>query len=117
MNIKFHTNLFKIFCVLGERRATPINNSIVVAEASTTSLDEIVIKSRGRRSLPVKWSPIPIESPQKVSLDMLNRKSPKKGLIALRSSPRKRLQLNDPSPADLLHSRKVIKLIVCINKF
>ncbi|KAL7642546.1 UNVERIFIED_CONTAM: hypothetical protein RMT77_007107 [Armadillidium vulgare] len=73
---------------------------------SKPSPDEIVIKGRGRRSLPLKWSPIPIESPQKTPLSSLIRKSPKKGVITLRSSPRKRLQLNDDPTSDLIQNRK-----------
>lgn len=92
------------------RQARPsLMNSVSNLQSSNPSPDEIVIKGRGRRSLPLKWSPIPIESPQKTPSSSLARKSPKKGLIALRSSPRKRLQLNDSLSNDLAHSRKVRK--------
>lgn len=66
------------------------------------SPDEMVIAQRGRRRLPVTWSPdmdarIPIMSPNK-------ERTPVKypSTIVLRSTPRKRLLLNDsldtPSP-------------------
>ena len=65
----------------------------------------MIIRGRGRRSLPLEWSPIPImDSPQKRQDRTPIKRSPGKGLFVLRSSPRKRLQLND---AELVHSRKV----------
>ncbi|KAG0717696.1 hypothetical protein GWK47_000848 [Chionoecetes opilio] len=72
----------------------------------TPSPDELVIRERGRRSLPIEWSPIPIESPIKRNDKTPIKRSPGKGLIVLRSSPRKRLQLSDASPKELLESRR-----------
>ncbi|XP_045120288.1 uncharacterized protein LOC123509799 isoform X3 [Portunus trituberculatus] len=72
----------------------------------TPSPDELIIRERGRRSLPIEWSPIPIESPIKRTDKTPIKRSPTKGLIALRSSPRKRLQLSDASPKEILESRQ-----------
>ncbi|KAK3890866.1 hypothetical protein Pcinc_005224 [Petrolisthes cinctipes] len=70
----------------------------------TPSPDELVIRDRGRRSLPIEWSPIPIESPIKRQTPI--KRSPTKGMIILRSSPRKRLQLTDTPSKDLLENRR-----------
>lgn len=72
----------------------------------TPSPDELIIRGRGRRSLPIEWSPIPIESPIKRTDKTPIKRSPGKGLIILRSSPRKRLQLSDASPKELMESRR-----------
>ena len=78
----------------------------------TPSPDEMIIRGRGRRSLPLEWSPIPVmESPQKRQDKTPVKRLPGKSLIVLRSSPRKRLQLNDSSHAELMENRKVIILI------
>ncbi|XP_071541448.1 uncharacterized protein [Panulirus ornatus] len=74
----------------------------------TPSPDELIIRGRGRRSLPLEWSPIPIESPIKRTEKTPIKRSPGKGMIVLRSSPRKRLQLNDTPPKDLLENRRKI---------
>lgn len=81
-------------------------NSASSDQVSYPSPDEIIIKGRGRRSLPIKWSPIPIESPKKTPLLSQVTKLPRKDGLILRSSPRKRLQLND-SFEDLVQSRRV----------
>lgn len=73
----------------------------------TPSPDELIIRGRGRRSLPIEWSPIPVESPIKRTDKTPIKRSPNKGLIILRSSPRKRLQLSDASPKELMESRRV----------
>ncbi|KAK7020682.1 hypothetical protein SK128_007727, partial [Halocaridina rubra] len=74
----------------------------------TPSPDELIIRSRGRRSLPLEWSPIPIESPVKRSEKTPIKRSPGKGLITLRCSPRKRLQLTDTPPKDLVETRRMM---------
>lgn len=74
----------------------------------TPSPDELIIRGRGRRSLPLEWSPIPIESPIKRSEKTPIKRSPGKGMIVLRSSPRKRLQLTDTPPRDLMESRRMM---------
>ncbi|XP_037796171.1 uncharacterized protein LOC119591497 [Penaeus monodon] len=74
----------------------------------TPSPDELVIRGRGRRSLPLEWSPIPIESPVKRMEKTPLKRSPGKGMIVLRSSPRKRLQLSDTPPKELLESRRMM---------
>ncbi|XP_064087604.1 uncharacterized protein LOC135202251 isoform X1 [Macrobrachium nipponense] len=74
----------------------------------TPSPDELIIRGRGRRSLPLEWSPIPIESPIKHSEKTPIKRSPGKGMIVLRSSPRKRLQLTDTPPSDLKEGRRMI---------
>ena len=65
------------------------------------SPDELVIIQRGRRRMPVSWSP-DIDS-RKRENNTLSRErtpvkqpSPSKSTIVLRSTPRKRLLLNDP---------------------
>lgn len=74
----------------------------------TPSPDELIIRNRGRRSLPLEWSPIPMESPQKRLEKTPVKGSPRKGLIVLRSSPRKRLNLCDTPPKDLLDNRRML---------
>lgn len=81
------------------------------------SPDELIIRGRGRRSLPLEWSPIPIESPTKRSERTPIKRSPGKGMIVLRSSPRKRLQLNDTPPKDLMENRrKMIQMSPIVKK-
>jgi len=74
----------------------------------TPSPDELIIRNRGRRSLPLEWSPIPMESPQKRLEKTPVKGSPRKGLIVLRSSPRKRLNLSDTPPKDLQDNRRML---------
>lgn len=63
------------------------------------SPDEMVIQQRGRRHLPVTWSP-DIEQSKQNGVSTRDRTpvkaSPAKSTIVLRSTPRKRLLLNDP---------------------
>ncbi|XP_042219907.1 uncharacterized protein LOC121864809 isoform X2 [Homarus americanus] len=82
----------------------------------TPSPDELVIRGRGRRSLPLEWSPIPIESPIKRTEKTPIKRSPGKGMIVLRSSPRKRLQLNDTPPRDLLDHRRMMQMSPIMKK-
>ncbi|XP_076029355.1 uncharacterized protein LOC143018116 isoform X2 [Oratosquilla oratoria] len=72
------------------------------------SPDELIIRGRGRRSLPIEWSPIPIESPKKWSDKTPIKRSPGKGMILLRTSPRKRLQLGDSPPKELFENRRML---------
>ncbi|KAK6621081.1 hypothetical protein RUM43_011387 [Polyplax serrata] len=82
------------------------------------SPEELVIQQRGRRRLPVTWSPDIDETkregpvakdrtPVKSSL----RDTPIKTSIVLRSSPRKRLLLNDPKELCLSSPEKLMKKI------
>ncbi|XP_045596019.1 uncharacterized protein [Procambarus clarkii] len=82
----------------------------------TPSPDELIIRGRGRRSLPLEWSPIPIESPIKRSEKTPIKRSPGKGMIVLRSSPRKRLQLNDTPPKDLMEHRRMMQMSPIVKK-
>jgi hypothetical protein len=63
------------------------------------SPDEMVIQQRGRRRLPATWSP-DIEQSKQNGVSTHDRTpvkaSPAKSTIVLRSTPRKRLLLNDP---------------------
>jgi len=63
------------------------------------SPDEMVIQQRGRRRLPATWSP-DIEQSKQNGVSNHDRTpvkaSPAKSTIVLRSTPRKRLLLNDP---------------------
>nr|CAD7257508.1 unnamed protein product [Timema shepardi] len=62
------------------------------------SPDELIIQQRGRRRIPVTWSPdIDSKKDRGNSEDHTPQKcSPSKTTIVLRSTPRKRLLLNDP---------------------
>jgi hypothetical protein len=72
------------------------------------SPDELIIQQRGRRKIPATWSPdvkrdrTPVKLPQ----------SPNKSSIVLRSTPRKRLLLGDPSdpPSPEKSPRKVSRV-------
>jgi hypothetical protein len=75
---------------------SPVNNIPLSFLSPTLSPDEIVIRQRGRRSLPIIWSPepnrvpSPLKTPTKTSLTQMT----------LRSSPRKRLVMTDyPTPS------------------
>jgi Cut8. len=63
------------------------------------SPDEMIIQQRGRRRLPVTWSP-DVEQTKQNGASARDRTpvkaSPMKCSIVLRSTPRKRLLLNDP---------------------
>lgn len=82
------------------------------------SPEELVIQQRGRRRLPVTWSPdidatkregpaAKDRTPIKSSL----KDSPMKSSIVLRSSPRKRLLLNDPKELCLTSPEKLAKKV------
>ncbi|XP_075233373.1 uncharacterized protein LOC142331380 [Lycorma delicatula] len=78
------------------------------------SPDELVIQQRGRRRLPVTWSPdIDFQKREGhgVSRDRTPVKhqggSPSKSTIVLRSTPRKRLLLNDPLDLGSPEKRKM----------
>lgn len=101
---------------LGERalapRASSLENSLVEhVHGSVPSLDEIVIRQRGRKKQPAKisWSPIksPFKTPTKRNSTLhmsLMSPSPAKKLfnnsstpMKLRSSPRKRILVDTPN--------------------
>lgn len=93
-------------------RLSSLENSLVEhIHSSVPSLDEIVIRQRGRRKQPAKisWSPMksPFKTPTKKSSSLhmsLLSPSPKKLFhntsMTLRSSPRKRLLIDTPSSSD-----------------
>lgn len=94
-------------------RVSSLENSLMEhINSSVPSLDEIVIRQRGRKKQPAKisWSPVksPFKTPTKKnsSLHMsLLSPSPAKKLfhnssMTLRSSPRKRLLIDTPSSSD-----------------
>lgn len=94
-------------------RISSLENSLVEhIHSSVPSLDEIVIRQRGRKKQPAKisWSPIksPFKTPTKKSSSLhmsLLSPSPAKKLfhnssMTLRSSPRKRLLIDTPSNSE-----------------
>ncbi|KAL0266792.1 UNVERIFIED_CONTAM: hypothetical protein PYX00_009241 [Menopon gallinae] len=80
-----------------------VTNRTTDATSPAPSPDELVIQQRGRRKLPVTWSPDidankrqgPL-SKDRTPVKMMMKESPSKSTIVLRSTPRKRLLLNDP---------------------
>lgn len=80
-----------------------MTNRTTDATSPAPSPDELVIQQRGRRKLPVTWSPDidankrqgPL-SKDRTPVKMMLKESPSKSTIVLRSTPRKRLMLNDP---------------------
>jgi Cut8, nuclear proteasome tether protein len=78
---------------------SPINNIPLSFLSPTLSPDEMVIRQRGRRSLPIIWSPEPGRPPSPLKTPTKSNGSPTTTPMTLRSSPRKRLMLADyPTP-------------------
>lgn len=94
-------------------RVSSLENSMVEhINSSVPSLDELVIRQRGRKKQPAKisWSPVksPFKTPTKRNSTLhmsLLSPSPAKKLfnnspMTLRSSPRKRILVDTPPPSD-----------------
>jgi len=84
---------------------TPVLNLSGIITPSP-SPDELIILQRGRRKVPVTWSPDVKRTPIK-----LPPGSPTKSNIVLRSTPRKRLLLGDDTPSPEKTPRKVSRML------
>jgi hypothetical protein len=85
---------------------TPVMNLMSTLPTPSPSPDELIILQRGRRKVPVTWSPDIKRTPIKVP------GSPSRSCsIVLRSSPRKRLLLGDETPPQELTPRKVSRML------
>lgn len=100
------------FTALTHRTLNFVNRT-ATSPSLASSPEELVIQQRGRRHLPVTWSPDidaskrqgPMskdQTPVKGSM----KESPTKSTIVLRSTPRKRLLLNDPKELCLMSPEK-----------
>ncbi|CAH0386116.1 unnamed protein product [Bemisia tabaci] len=68
----------------------------------TPSPDELVIQQRGRRRMPVQWSPdVDSHKAETTKTTPVKQSPTRQTSIVLRSTPRKRLLLNDPMEVSL----------------
>lgn len=111
-----------VFCLLVMSRAnnntiTHLNSQINLMNippsylSPSPSPDELIIQQRGRRK-PVTWSP-DIDYRKRESVPVTRERtpvknSPSKSQIVLRSTPRKRLLLNDPKELCLSPEKKKV---------
>lgn len=86
-----------------------LNNSFNSVSSSVQSPDEIVIRQRGRRRISLTWSP------DKCSTSYSLQKTPTKingTSMILRSSPRKRLMLNESSNSPKTNDNETVTPVV-----